>query len=362
MGIKNLSKFIKLFAPNAITHITLADLQHKTIAFDTSILLYQVVIAILNSGSPITNIDGVDTSHIHAIIMKTLSFLKKQINPIFVFDGIPTTLKNTVLLGRTTLKDNAIVSLQTDSLTYEHTIQLLKQSVHISQIQMNECKEILSLIGMPFITAIEEADCQCAYLSKQNIVQYVASEDMDLLVFGTKELIRGISHTDITKINLNTILTDCNISMDQFIDICILLGCDYCTTIEGIGLQKAYSLIKKFNSIENIIVYFDTLIKKNKTINISIEFRNNYQNARNYFKNHPVVSDVDNLQWKHPNYDALLNILINKYSYSSDTVHNLFNNQFSNGYYSKLMGHSLSNVNNIFDNNNTDLFLNDDNN
>jgi hypothetical protein len=50
MGIKGLFKFLKKYAPSAINEITVADLKNKTIAFDTSILLYQFVIAIRNSG------------------------------------------------------------------------------------------------------------------------------------------------------------------------------------------------------------------------------------------------------------------------------------------------------------------------
>ena len=37
--------------------------------------------------------------------------------------------------------------------------------------------------------------------------------------------------------------------MDQFGDICILCGCDYCGTIRSIG-QKSFDLIKKHKCIE----------------------------------------------------------------------------------------------------------------
>jgi len=41
--------------------------------------------------------------------------------------------------------------------------------------------------------------------------------------------------------------------MDQFIDMCILLGCDYCDPIRGIGPKKALDLVIEHKTIENIL-------------------------------------------------------------------------------------------------------------
>lgn len=43
----------------------------------------------------------------------------------------------------------------------------------------------------------------------------------------------------------------------QFIDLCILLGCDYCGTIKGIGPKRAIDLIKQHGSIEEILENID---------------------------------------------------------------------------------------------------------
>jgi len=42
---------------------------------------------------------------------------------------------------------------------------------------------------------------------------------------------------------------------EEFIDMCILCGCDYSPKIEGIGPVKAYKFIKDFHTIENVIAY-----------------------------------------------------------------------------------------------------------
>lgn len=45
---------------------------------------------------------------------------------------------------------------------------------------------------------------------------------------------------------------------DQFIDLCILLGCDYCESIRGIGPKKAIDLIRKHRNLENILKNLDS--------------------------------------------------------------------------------------------------------
>jgi len=46
-------------------------------------------------------------------------------------------------------------------------------------------------------------------------------------------------------------------SQPQFIDLCILLGCDYCEKIPGIGPHKAIALIRKHKTIEEILKNID---------------------------------------------------------------------------------------------------------
>jgi flap endonuclease-1 len=97
MGIKNLSSLLNTYAPNCISKKQFSDLTGKKIAIDSALLIYSYVIAIRNSSEDITNIDGEITSHIHAVVSKTLLYLDNGITPIYVFDGKPPSLKNDVL-------------------------------------------------------------------------------------------------------------------------------------------------------------------------------------------------------------------------------------------------------------------------
>lgn len=57
---------------------------------------------------------------------------------------------------------------------------------------------------------------------------------------------------DITK-DLNVL--SFTIYLHQFVDLCILLGCDYCDKIAGLGPKRALTLIQKHRTIENVALH-----------------------------------------------------------------------------------------------------------
>ena len=103
MGIKNLLKFLSE-KQDIIKNINIEEYYGKKIAIDISILIYQVVISIRNSGADLTNKNGDITSHILGLFNKTINFLEKGIIPIYVFDGKPPELKKKLLMLGNKLK------------------------------------------------------------------------------------------------------------------------------------------------------------------------------------------------------------------------------------------------------------------
>lgn len=62
------------------------------------------------------------------------------------------------------------------------------------------------------------------------------------------------------EINLKQVLKDFEMDMDQFVDLCILLGCDYTPTIRGVGPKKAFDLIKMHKNIEGALEAIDSTV------------------------------------------------------------------------------------------------------
>ena len=330
MGIKNLMKLLTSKSPDAIYEIQNSELKNKKVAIDTSIILYQFITAIRSSGADLKNKEGKSTSHIHGILIKTLNCLKVGIIPVHIFDGKPPELKMKILNDRMKIKKNALSKL--DEIQHqekdkkeekykeekEEKIKLLKMSVSISQEEMLEAIEIVNLLGVPVINAPEEADSQCAYLSVNNLVDYVASEDMDLLTFGTKKLLKNFMKKTMYCVDLDDILNQGEITMDQFIDLCILLGCDYTDTISGIGLKRAWDIIKKYKSL-NKFIEKDPKIASNTYV-LPNNFR--YEESREYFKN-PRHTDEFELNLSVPKLDELKMLLINKYNFDEEHIEKL---------------------------------------
>lgn len=319
MGIKGLLKFLKTYASDSIKTTTPDDYIGKTIAIDTSIIIYQYVIALKGAGADLTDDKGNITSHIYGILNKAINILSSGVKPIFVFDGTPPCLKHDTLDNRKKLRNNAREKLSEES-DEDEKKRLSKRCVSISHKQMDQCKEILKLIGLPVVEAPEEADAQCAYLVKNNLAYAVGSEDMDILPFGSCKLLRNFTSykkDDINEIDLQQILSSLNVSHEQFIDICILLGCDYSCTVTGLGPKNILNVIKNHGSIDNFI-QDNQKVKKN-IYKIPDNFC--YLPAREYFKNAPVLElSKTDIVWKKPNIKKLQQILVDKYNFKSNNV------------------------------------------
>jgi flap endonuclease-1 len=318
MGIHNLSKVIKTYAEGGITTIEDTDIRGKVLALDTSNILYQFLIAIKNNTDDFTTKSGKITTHIHAILMKTMSLIKRGIKPVFVFDGAPPSIKGETLKNRDKHKEKAKIKLS-EATDEEEIKKYKKRMVSVSQEQMDECKELLQYMGIPYVDALEEADSQCVYLVKKGMADGVGSEDMDILTFGAARLYRNINSTGkMVEYNLETILEELEFDKDQFIDMCILLGCDYCPTIEGVGMKRAYDLMKEHGSIEGVL--------KHTKFKASKEFMEKYPIARRYFKKAPVYAvDKNDIQWKDIDRKMLEKLLRDKYEYSEKNIQKTLN-------------------------------------
>ena len=76
----------------------------------------------------------------------------------------------------------------------------------------------------------------------------------------------------------------------QFIDLCILMGCDYADTIKGIGPKTALTLIREHGSMEGVLA---ALAKKKTPLPEAFP----YEEARHLFVE-PEVADASTIELK----------------------------------------------------------------
>jgi 5'-3' exonuclease len=65
----------------------------------------------------------------------------------------------------------------------------------------------------------------------------------------------GANKQPILEIDLNLALCGLDLTYEQFVDLCILCGCDYCSSIKGIGPKTALKLIRQYKNLEGIIQF-----------------------------------------------------------------------------------------------------------
>ncbi len=262
MGVNSLGKLLKGVLgknSNAIVEKNLNSYNGQVVAIDASLQLYRFVLAIRNSngGDDMQTINGKLTSHIFGIKCKAIQLLRNGILPIFVFDGIPPSIKRKTLQDRKKVKIKAQNKLQDGQYDSENEkIKLVKRTFFITEQHIKELQHMLDLMGLPYIQAVGEAESQCAALDMIPHVDVngVVTEDWDALLFGCKKMLRNFSNKGkVSEVNLDAILEELELTHEQFIELCIILGTDYCSSIKGIGPVQAYNTYKKFGNINGFL-------------------------------------------------------------------------------------------------------------
>ncbi|XP_034411800.1 probable flap endonuclease 1 homolog [Cyclopterus lumpus] len=275
MGITKLADLIRQDAHDAVSHKDISDYTGKVIALDTSVVMNQ-----FRAATP-------SLSPLAGLFFRTLTFLEHDIKPVFVFDGKPPKEKTAVLEKRA-----------------EAAGWRSANRTGIASSQTKDCLHLLKLLGVPVIQAPGDAEALCAWLVREGTVDAVASEDMDTLPFGGNILIRQLNakkDSEVAEYSLTKLLEKLQISHEEFVDLCILLGCDYCDKIPGLGPKKALTLIQKHRTIENVVLHI------NRETHPVPHFWK-YKEARKIFLDAPQTVAPE-LTWAEPDEEALVRLL-----------------------------------------------------
>ncbi len=95
---------------------------------------------------------------------------------------------------------------------------------HVYQTQT-----LCQILGIPFLQSNGEAEVSCASLQKNGIVHGVYTADSDVLVYGCTKMIRRIyNNNTVDVLDHDFVLKELNLTHEQFVRFCILMGCDFC--------------------------------------------------------------------------------------------------------------------------------------
>ena len=190
---------------------------------------------------------------------------------IFVFDGKAPATKQEELAARRDQRNEAkdqLTALKTylesptsqeflDSkgrASLERKIQQLElgRAWSMTREVRHAFQDLLREKGIPFVKAIGEADDLLMSLWSDHKLVAVVSTDMDFLVAGVERLWIP-SQTGAEEICLSRVLAEEDVDQSAFLDAALLCGVDGAALIRNMYPQKAFSLMRHYGSIENMV-------------------------------------------------------------------------------------------------------------
>lgn len=286
MTIKGLSDFINKKYPESKIKLPLKIFAGKRIAIDTPSWIYTNCLKARNLIIDQTDIlnDQVDENNIISMCLDNLirfigTFISNSILPIFIMDGKDIPEKSEIKKERKTKNEKIELQIeeirkqiedrtQQDLLDHcsDLIINLKKKLKSLAKIPLQTydvMSDCIAFLGIPYIHAIGDAEKLCSILCREKWVAAVFSKDIDCLAFGCPLMIKSFveksTEKEVECIRLDYLLNSMNINMTQFMDLSIVIGCDYneYKNPARLGPGRAFEQIKKYGRVENIELKYD---------------------------------------------------------------------------------------------------------
>ena len=123
---------------------------------------------------------------------------------------------------------------------------------------ITECQMLLSLFGLPYITAPMEAEAQCAELVRLGLVDGIITDDSDVFLFGGTRIYKNMFNAaKFVECYLTSDLErEYNLTRSKLISFAHLLGSDYTEGIPGVGPVTALEILTEFPDEEGGLTAF----------------------------------------------------------------------------------------------------------
>jgi len=248
--------------------IEFSDLNDRVIAIDAMNTLYQFLSIIRQrDGTPLKDSDGNVTSHLSGLFYRNINLLEKNIRPVYVFDGAMPDLKQKESSERRRKRDEA--KKEWKKLKEEGKISeaysKATQSSKLTGDMIEESKELLDAMGIPYVQASSEGEAQAAFMVGDEVYA-VGSQDWDCMLFGADRMVRNLTSRKTRKtssgqrkevkqerIELEQVLEDLGLSREQLVMLGIVMGTDFNDGIHGIGPKKGLEMVKNYDSLEGLM-------------------------------------------------------------------------------------------------------------
>jgi flap endonuclease-1 len=305
---------------------SLDELAGKTFAVDAFNALYQFLAIIRGpTGAPLMDREGRVTSHLSGLLYRTTNLAERGIRLVYVFDGIPPTLKEVEIKRRRAIKEEAIIKYEVAITKGEvaEARKLAQATASLKDVMIDDAHQLLEYLGVPSVQAPSEGEAQAAYMNARGDVWGAVSQDYDSLLFGANRLLRNLAITGKRKlpmreayvqvdpeiIRLEETLAALRLNQEQLIDLGILIGTDFNPDgFKGIGPKTAIKLLRENSSLEGIA-------KKNPEFKTPV----NLERIRQIFSK-PQVTSQYSLRWREPQTEQVVRFLCGERDFNEERV------------------------------------------
>ncbi len=230
--------------------ISFNDLRDRVVVIDAHNVLHQFLSIIRQrDGTPLKDSKGQITSHLSGLFHRTANLVESRIRPVYVFDGEPHPLKAKTIEQRRERKEKAEKEWKEalEKGDMEKAKTKAQQTSRVTDEIIQQSKELLDALGIPYVQAPSEGESQASYMVKKGDGYAVGSQDFDCLLFGSPILVRNLTSSGRRKlpnkkayvkvdpelIRLKPDLKSLDILQNQLVDMAILIGTDYNEGVKG---------------------------------------------------------------------------------------------------------------------------------
>lgn len=260
----------------------------KKIGIDGHAWLYQIVPSIAQElffGLPTTR-------HVHILSKKIRSLKSNGIdNIIFVFDGENLKSKTKTLVERSRKKEAArsetLRLLKANNVSKAR--EMMQRCVQITGDIMAGVVELLKKENIEFVISPYESDAQLTYLQRIGYIDYILTEDSDLILYGSTNILYKYDLSYVHEYQKEKLQNAwSSFFAENIVDICILSGCDYLDGLDGVGIKTACRLLEKHSSVEKAVEVWKT------RANVPDNFLEEFERAKMTFRHQVVFDPISN--------------------------------------------------------------------
>jgi flap endonuclease-1 len=281
---------------------------------------------------PLVGPSGEVTSHLSGLFYRTIEMMEKGIRPIYVFDGVPSSLKQRTIEARMNRKKEA--EAQFEKAKAAGDVEMMRSkamaTTRITKDIVESGRKLLECMGVGCVKAPSEGEAQASRMASSGLVYAAGSQDYDTMLFGAPRVVRNLTFSGRRKLPMKNIyvnvepeimelqrsLDELGLTRDQLIWVGILIGTDFNEGVDGVGPKTALKIAKMSNSIKDVEDYVAGKLKKSFEVDI--------REVESLFKNPEVrdmeESEVSQLLRLRCDPDATVKFMCDVHGFSSERI------------------------------------------